>query len=79
MSENLDLVRSIFADWGRGDLSPTSGRDPEIEYVVDRRPVTGYLDGAGGDGKSVGRVRERLGGGPDARWMSTASWTASVT
>ena len=40
MSTNLDLVRSIYADWERGDWSRADWADPEIEYVMVDEPGT---------------------------------------
>jgi ketosteroid isomerase-like protein len=43
--ENVELVRSIFAAWERGDFSAAEWADPEIELVTDDGPVLGTWKG----------------------------------
>jgi hypothetical protein len=47
VSANLDFVRSIYADWERGDWRNSGWADPQIEFVSEEWPapvrVTGQL------------------------------------
>jgi ketosteroid isomerase-like protein len=45
MSANLDLVRSIYASWARGDFTNGEWADPEIEWVSIEGPDPGRMSG----------------------------------
>jgi ketosteroid isomerase-like protein len=56
VSSNLDLVRSIFAGWERGDWSSADWADPEIEFAMIGGLVEGRWTGIAEMGRAWGTM-----------------------
>jgi ketosteroid isomerase-like protein len=67
MSANLDLVRSILADWERGEWESRDWADPDIEFARADGPAPGSWRGFA---EVAGAIREMLSAWEDMRVMA---------
>jgi ketosteroid isomerase-like protein len=51
---NLEILRSIYADWGRGDFSSVEWASPDIEFVLAGGPDPDIWHGLAGMSEGYG-------------------------
>jgi ketosteroid isomerase-like protein len=66
-SANMDLVRSIYAAWERGDFRSTEWAHPEIEFVIADGPSPGRWKGLA---EMAHAMREVLNAWEDFRFLA---------
>ena len=69
MSENPDLVRSIFSAWERGDFGSAEWAHPQIEFVLADGPDPGSWAGVPAMAKAA---RERISAWEDYHFTAEA-------
>jgi hypothetical protein len=61
---NVDLVRSLFQAWERGEFISMEWADPEIEFTMADGPEPGTWTGVAGMAEGWGAFPECLAGLP---------------
>ena len=74
--ENVEIVRSIYAAWGRGDFSSVEWADPEIEYVIVDGPEPGSSNGRAAMAETM---RSILNAWENARIEADETWSSRMS
>ena len=68
--ENVEVVRSIYEPWGRGDFSSVEWAHPKVEFVIaDFGPLVGSTKGLAGMA-GPGAPFSALGRSTALKWTS---------
>jgi hypothetical protein len=71
--ENVEIVRSIFAPWERGDYRSSEWAHPEISFVVADGPTPGSWTGVAAMAEAW---REALSA---PSWRTCARWKPNIS
>jgi ketosteroid isomerase-like protein len=58
-TSNIDVARSVYGDWSRGDFDSAEWLAPDIEFVIADGPAPDHARGLDG---MVASVRDLMGG-----------------